>query len=185
MRRNRQKTEQRIVEAATSLLALEGFIGFGINAVAARSGSDKVLIYRYFNGLDGLLAFIGETEVLFPSAAALLDTDFAGFLDNYREAQSANALAASLHDWERVANNPLTAAFRRQRTVFWEDARRLLRPGNPAAEALLGIAAALPLLAANPRELNPLLEAAAFDPVEAPTVVPSAAPGERLADNLL
>ncbi len=58
--RNRAGTERAIFLAARSLLAEQGFQGFGINAVARRAGCDKQLIYRYFGGLDGLIDAIGE-----------------------------------------------------------------------------------------------------------------------------
>ena len=58
--RDRAATERSIFSAAKTLLAEEGFQGFGINAVARRAGCDKQLIYRYFGGLEGLVAAIGE-----------------------------------------------------------------------------------------------------------------------------
>jgi len=58
--KDRAQTEKAIFNAARSLLAEEGFQGFGINAVARRAGCDKQLIYRYFGGLDGLIEAIGE-----------------------------------------------------------------------------------------------------------------------------
>ena len=57
--RNRSATERNILAAAKTLLAEEGFQGFGINAVARRAGCDKQLIYRYYGGLDGLIEAIG------------------------------------------------------------------------------------------------------------------------------
>ncbi|MDD1500223.1 TetR/AcrR family transcriptional regulator [Agrobacterium sp. CNPSo 3708] len=58
--KDRAATEKAIFAAAKSLLAEEGFQGFGINAVARRAGCDKQLIYRYFGGLEGLVSAIGE-----------------------------------------------------------------------------------------------------------------------------
>ncbi len=59
--RNRDETRAAILAAAQSLLAQEGFSGFGVNALARCSGFDKQLIYRYFGGLDGLVDALGET----------------------------------------------------------------------------------------------------------------------------
>ena len=53
--RNRAGTERAIFIAARTLLAEEGFQGFGVNAVARRAGCDKQLIYRYYGGLNGLI----------------------------------------------------------------------------------------------------------------------------------
>jgi AcrR family transcriptional regulator len=57
--RNRDDTRAAILTAAQALIADEGFSGFGINALARRSGFDKQLIYRYFGGLDGLIDALG------------------------------------------------------------------------------------------------------------------------------
>lgn len=58
--RNREETRAAILDAAQELLAEEGFSGFGVNALARRSGFDKQLIYRYFGGLDGLVDALGD-----------------------------------------------------------------------------------------------------------------------------
>ncbi len=183
MKRNRQQTEKRIVDAAIALLAEEGFAGFGVNAVAARAGVDKVLIYRYFSGLDGLLEFIGETEVLYPSAAAMLDGDLAGFFQNYQRALGANPLGASLHHWERVVDNPLTQAYRRQRKIFWDDASRLLRPQNDCARSLIHLLITTPIDLVTIDAIAPLLNNSECAPVDTPS--DRGKEIERLADNLL
>lgn len=53
---SRQATERRILEALGAQLATQGFRGLGVNAVARRAGVSKELIYRYFGGLDALVA---------------------------------------------------------------------------------------------------------------------------------
>lgn len=58
--RDRARTEETILSAARLVLAEQGFQGFGVNAVARAAGCDKQLIYRYFDGLDGLVAAIGD-----------------------------------------------------------------------------------------------------------------------------
>lgn len=57
---NREETAERILEAGLALLAEEGFSGLGVNVLARRSGADKQLIYRYFGGMEGLLAALGR-----------------------------------------------------------------------------------------------------------------------------
>jgi AcrR family transcriptional regulator len=54
-RRNRQLTMERILSAMGEMMAERGTRKAGINAVAERAGINKVLIYRYFGGWDGLL----------------------------------------------------------------------------------------------------------------------------------
>lgn len=56
MIKNRQATEQLLIDAVDGLIEENGFEGLGINAVAAKAGVSKMLIYRYFNSLDGLIA---------------------------------------------------------------------------------------------------------------------------------
>lgn len=58
--RDRPATERRILDAAQSILTVQGSAGFGVNAVARAAGVDKQLIYRYFGGLEGLLGALGE-----------------------------------------------------------------------------------------------------------------------------
>ncbi len=54
-RRNRQMTMERILRAMGDTMAERGTEKAGINAVAERAGVNKVLIYRYFGGWNGLL----------------------------------------------------------------------------------------------------------------------------------
>ena len=53
--RDKDSTKQKLIDAVLSLLRNGGFASLGVNAVAAEAGVSKVVIYRYFGGLDGLL----------------------------------------------------------------------------------------------------------------------------------
>jgi AcrR family transcriptional regulator len=53
--KDRDATQQKLIDAVGKLLIEKGYAGIGINAVAKEAGVDKVLIYRYFKDLDGLL----------------------------------------------------------------------------------------------------------------------------------
>lgn len=67
--RNPERTQAKILEAAGELLVESGVSGFGVNAIAARAGVGKPLVYRYFGGgsavLDALVhaktAEVGKT----------------------------------------------------------------------------------------------------------------------------
>lgn len=50
-----KQTEKKIIEAVSSIIENEGFSRLGINRIAKVAGCDKVLIYRYFGGLEGLI----------------------------------------------------------------------------------------------------------------------------------
>lgn len=124
MTRNKDETRQRILDAALALAGTEGFAALGINAVARAAGADKQLIYRYFGGLEGLLAALGA-DVAQRMAAAL-----APALDPKPKtyAALAEALALALYDQMRAdpmyrqlrlmeasAPSPATDAFRAAR----------------------------------------------------------------------
>jgi AcrR family transcriptional regulator len=73
-KRNRAATTQRIVEALEQVLAERGLEGVGINLVAEKAGVSKVLVYRYFGGLEGLLEYYVRMGRLFPHySPALLE----------------------------------------------------------------------------------------------------------------
>ncbi len=50
-----KETEKRLLEAVSQIIESDGFTKIGVNRIANQAGCDKVLIYRYFGGLDGLL----------------------------------------------------------------------------------------------------------------------------------
>lgn len=54
MPRNRAQTEQRLIDAVGQILLEEGIESVRINRLANRAGINKILIYRYFGGLNGL-----------------------------------------------------------------------------------------------------------------------------------
>lgn len=53
--RNRDRTCQRILDAAADLLAEEGFTAWSVNGLAGRAGVGKPLLYRYFGDFPGVL----------------------------------------------------------------------------------------------------------------------------------
>nr|WP_289705077.1 TetR/AcrR family transcriptional regulator [Bacteroides acidifaciens] len=50
-----KETEKRLLDAVSHIIENDGFTKIGVNRIASQAGCDKVLIYRYFGGLDGLL----------------------------------------------------------------------------------------------------------------------------------
>ena len=53
--RDRQLSEEKLINAVGELIEEIGFETLGINQVAKRAGFSKNLIYRYFESLDGLI----------------------------------------------------------------------------------------------------------------------------------
>ena len=60
--RNRERTRQRILDAASTLLAKGGAGAFSVNRLAARARVGKPLIYRYFGGFPGVLDALVQRE---------------------------------------------------------------------------------------------------------------------------
>lgn len=118
--RDRQITSRRLIAAVGSLLAREGFKGIGINAVAREAGVDKKLIYRYFDGLPGLIAAFGNEGDFWPSILELaggdiqafaglpLDQRLSGMAANFTEGIRKRPLTLAIMAWEMVEQNELT-----------------------------------------------------------------------------
>ncbi len=60
MVKNRQNTEEKILQSVDFIIHQQGFHKLGINAVAKESGVSKILIYRYFGDFQGLLKSYAE-----------------------------------------------------------------------------------------------------------------------------
>ena len=125
--RDRQITSRRLISAVGSILAKNGFKGVGVNAVAREAGVDKVLIYRYFNGLEGLVGAFGKEGDFWPSALELAGGDLYKFsqmpLDERLSAFSANFIRSlqkrpmtqAIMAWEIIETNDLTDELERVR----------------------------------------------------------------------
>ncbi|HSH08829.1 MAG TPA: helix-turn-helix domain-containing protein [Oceanipulchritudo sp.] len=96
MPRNRQLTESRIREAAMDLLGRAGFESWGVNAIAREAGVDKVLIYRYFSSLEGLLEALVEETRFWPDPEALPNNSPEAFIGATLEAKSTEVNAHAL-----------------------------------------------------------------------------------------
>jgi len=82
--RSRPKTEEKFQNAVLQLLVKEGCGALGINAVAQQAGADKVLIYRYFGDLNGLLQRVAESRQWLPTGEDLLSVLRSGESDALR-----------------------------------------------------------------------------------------------------
>lgn len=115
--RDRESTRRRILDATGRVLARDGFRGLGVNAVAREAGADKVLIYRYFGGIEALLdtwgrEVLGGAEprpVADPAAPATSAADrAAGSLLAFARAARRSPQALEVMRWELVEDNALT-----------------------------------------------------------------------------
>jgi len=112
MNRDREATKQRLLDAVGKVLVERGFEGVGVNAIAKEAGVDKVLIYRYFNDLDGLLQ------------AFALDKDF---VSNLRKFFGDRKALATRKEAVALGKGMLAGQFRRicedrelQEVLLWE-----------------------------------------------------------------
>jgi AcrR family transcriptional regulator len=114
-------TRKRLIKAVGSLLGREGFRAVGVNAVAREAGVDKVLIYRYFGGLPGLIAAFGREGDFWPSMRELAGGDLEVFArlplaerlselaKNFLRGIRKRPLTQAVMAWEIMERNELTA----------------------------------------------------------------------------
>jgi AcrR family transcriptional regulator len=154
--RDREATRQRILAAVGEVLAAEGFRGLGINAIAKQAGTDKVLIYRYFGDLDGLLAAYAEEGDFWWSVDELTGPDlpkpkrdtlsawFGLVFRRHIAALRARPVTLEIMGWETVEPNELTAALsavreRRSLAVMQDLIARFPPPPNVDIGAMVAI----------------------------------------------
>lgn len=73
--RRRIETEERLQRAIEELICENGVESLGVNAVAAKAGVDKALIYRYFGGLEGLVRAYAEGADFWPTVDEVLGSE--------------------------------------------------------------------------------------------------------------
>lgn len=119
--RNRAATEARLKAAVETLMVEGGFGALTPSAVGRRAGVDKMLIYRYFGGLDGLVEAVVRAPGFFPGSLELAGGDLAAtralpipqrvaaVTRAYARALLARPVVQELMVWEMVERNALTA----------------------------------------------------------------------------
>jgi AcrR family transcriptional regulator len=115
--RDREQTRGKILEAVGRLLAEKGFVGLGVNAIAHEAGVDKVLIYRYFGGLSGLLLAYAERGDHWPGPAEISPSptgsdasELAEALVHFARALRTRPQTLAILRWELHARNALVDA---------------------------------------------------------------------------
>ena len=100
------------------------------SAVARKAGVDKMLIYRYFNDLPGLVRSIAFAPDFFPSFEIIVGDDIdalralpvgkraAVVLERNTAAMLANPVVLELMVWELVERNELTAIMEEARETM-------------------------------------------------------------------
>jgi AcrR family transcriptional regulator len=135
--RGRARTEERILAAVGEVLARDGFAALGVNAIARVAGVDKVLIYRYFGGLDELLRTWGASGRFWPSVEELVGRDaqalpampiaqrYALFFERFIDALRARPMTIEILAAEIVERTELTAILEAEREQWGAQAEAL------------------------------------------------------------
>ncbi len=119
--KDRETTEQKILDAVGSMIATHGFESLGINAVAQQAGVSKMLIYRYFGGMDQLIArYILQRDYWVNTELPLHDLSGVGAcLKQLFHEQVAtlrgDVVLKRLHRWELTADNEVVRQLRERR----------------------------------------------------------------------
>ena len=119
--KNRQATEMTLIKAVNDIIEESGFEGLGINAVAAKAKVSKILIYRYFNSLDGLIAaYIQQNDYWINFDEELPDqAHLAAFIKQIFKRQimrlRENYTLKRLYRWELTTDNKFVKELRNKR----------------------------------------------------------------------
>lgn len=111
--KNKEATKETLLKAVEELVIEEGFEKLGVNAVASRAGVSKMLIYRYFDSLDGLIAaYIKQFDFWMNYKPEFPDKEHLGeFLKKmYREQirlLRSHPTLRRLYRWELTGKNKL------------------------------------------------------------------------------
>jgi len=143
--KNREHTEAKLVRAIAEVLAEKGFGKLGVNAVAKQAGVDKVLIYRYFGDLNGLMERYANSAEFWPPASELLGDEsqraslakmsfsdgFAEVFRRYANALRSRPLTLEILSWETIERNALTVAMEEVRESMGLELMAFLNEMDP------------------------------------------------------
>lgn len=113
-------TKGKLIKAVGQVLAKEGFKGLGVNRVAKAAGVDKVLVYRYFGGLPGLIGEYSRTVDFWPTVEELIgqnperikklppDEQLAEFVKSFLSALWKRPITQDILAWELLERNELS-----------------------------------------------------------------------------
>lgn len=119
--RDREMTEERLINAVGELIEAEGFESLGVRKVAEQAGVNKTLIYRYFESLDGLIYAYMKTHDFWINTP--LDrpdvSDIKGYLKTFYRKEIAeyrdNTALKRLRRWELSSDKDFIVEVRAQR----------------------------------------------------------------------
>lgn len=125
----RENTERQILQALEDQIKETGMGGVGINAIAKRAGVSKELIYRYFDGMPGLMLAWMREQDFWTRNPDLLAADESSqrspgdlvlsMLRAQIDALAGNETLREVRRWELIERNEVSAplADRRERAA--------------------------------------------------------------------
>lgn len=119
--RDREATERRLLDTIGRMINENGFEKIGINAVATQSGVSKILIYRYFGSIEGLMAaYIRQHDFWINFHHEIPDrSHLPAFLKKIFQDQieqlRSNPTLRRLYRWELSSDNDMIVRLRQQR----------------------------------------------------------------------
>lgn len=162
MSRNKDATKDVLIDAVGQVIGRAGFGALGVNAIAREAGVDKVLIYRYFDGLSGLLAAFGEKGDFWWQVDELIGdhlpgppkNELAGWLAlvfrRHVEYLRHHTVTISILAWEVSESNALTKALEEVRERRGRELMRrvLVKTGANTLEMMRHVGPVMTLLQA-------------------------------------
>ncbi len=151
--RDKEATKRRLIKAMETVIARDGFGKLGVNTVAREAETDKVLIYRYFGGLDGLIEAYTQDGDFWPSVEELISEPAAIYRARPADEQMARVfrnLIRSLRKrpatleilaWEMAEQNKLTRHLDRVREALGREFTRRFGNAGPAEVDLMALSA--------------------------------------------
>lgn len=121
MERDRDMTEEKLINAIGELIVGEGFESLGVRKVAEQAGVNKTLIYRYFESLDGLIyAYMKKHDFWLNTPLERPDvSDIKGYLKTFYRREIAeyrdNIALKRLKRWELSSDKDFVVEIRAQR----------------------------------------------------------------------
>ena len=116
--KNREQTEEKILEAVGSIIENQGFEKVGINAIATEAGVSKMLIYRYFGGVEELIAqYLIQKDYWANTDAAMINPEAVGdsIKSMFRQQLRNDITLRRLYRWELSTNNQNIRQLRNRR----------------------------------------------------------------------
>jgi len=125
--RNKEQSKQKLIDAVGQIILRDGFKGIGINAIAKEAKLDKVLIYRYFDGIDGLLKEFAKQKDFYINISNFIQDEIENAKTNEVKDLIIKVLINQLRElyknkelqefmlWEMIERNELTIAIAKER----------------------------------------------------------------------